>query len=628
MATKSGGGRRFAGIAAGLFLAAAGTARAQTLTTTPPIVAAGTSHLIEWDLATLPDAIDANPGAMVVDTRGEDHNQLWFVTRVAAPDATVGGQRVYRFAPPRSLMKADAQWTSWDLRIDTFAGGVKKIRPSHDRRYIFVRTATFIQRIDTQNCTTSTSPTCQRTVWTFEETPIEPTFVSDIAVDDQNRVFTTGVSSAFPDGYVQMLIPGSTTVKRWLPGTAPGACVSQGTSFSCISGIDIHPQSNKQNLIYYTEPNTNTIAELNINITNPSTSTPNIRRWSLAKLSAATHETITQPRMLKIDRSGKIWVNTGSGHLVSLDPSSNKMTKHQIPAGAANDAWGIAPDSDVVGYTAADTNKVAMLFPKFPPVVITPDPGVAPFTTFPTVANPEASSVAKGPVTGIPKVVDTTTTRKDDGTYVEAMINTNGNDSLQPLGISANFDKAQGTFFYTVGLAAGADPTVDGPSVAKRIGFARLPVKERIRNPRDDDDADDGFDRTKKANWHNSEPGDDDADGVPDQYDTNSTTDNTTMTDPTIVPVGQSWNYPMSTSATTLALIAAVTPDVATATIAVDVYNAIGTLVGTSGPVIGAGVATIPTPGAGTYTIRVRNLGTSSVSPSSTTVVREPLIQQ
>ena len=100
------------------------------------------------------------------------------------------------------------------------------------------------------------------------------------------------------------------------------------------------------------------------------------------------------------------------------------------------------------------------------------------------------------------------------------------------------------------------------------------------------------------------------------------------MTDPTIVPVGQSWNYPMSTSATTLTLIAAVMPDVATATIAVDVYNAIGTLVGTSGPVVGAGVATIPTPGAGTYTIRVRNLGTSSVSPSATTIVREPLIQQ
>ena len=101
MATKRGGGKRYAGIAVGLLLAAA-TAQAQTLTTTAaPPVEKGTSHLIEWDLATLPDAIDANPGAMVVDTRGEDHNQLWFVTRVAAPDATLGGQRVYRFTPSR-----------------------------------------------------------------------------------------------------------------------------------------------------------------------------------------------------------------------------------------------------------------------------------------------------------------------------------------------------------------------------------------------------------------------------------------------------------------------------------------------------------------------------------------------
>jgi len=60
--------------------------------------------------------------------------------------------------------------------------------------------------------------------------------------------------------------------------------------------------------------------------------------------------TIAQPRMLKIDRSGKIWVNTGSGHLISLDPNTNRMTKHQIPGlgtndSSTNDPWGVAPDA-------------------------------------------------------------------------------------------------------------------------------------------------------------------------------------------------------------------------------------------------------------------------------------------
>ena len=188
--------------AAACLLAAAPTLGfAQVNTSAPsgtsvPVATAGTAHLIEWDLSSLPDALDGNPGAMVVDTRGEDNNRAWFVTRVAAPNDTAGGQRVYRFDPARSLMKGNAYWTSWDLRFDAFAGGLKKMRMSHDRRYIFVRTANFIQRIDTQNCTTGSAPTCQRTVWTFDEGTLNDTFVADIAVDDQNHVFTTGVRYA------------------------------------------------------------------------------------------------------------------------------------------------------------------------------------------------------------------------------------------------------------------------------------------------------------------------------------------------------------------------------------------------------------------------------------------------
>jgi len=61
----------------------------------------------------------------------------------------------------------------------------------------------------------------------------------------------------------------------------------------------------------------------------------------------------------------------------------------------------------------------------------------------------------------------------------------------------------------------------------------------------------------------------------------------------------------------------------------VDVYNSLSALVGTSGPMIGAGLATVPAPGPGNYTIRVRNLGTTSMTQSPTFVVREPaLVQQ
>jgi streptogramin lyase len=653
MIGRGGRGSYIAGIAAGLFLAGVGTASAQT---TVAVLPTGTAHVIEWDLSSM--QLDGNPGAMVVDTRGEDRNRVWFITRLANPagetDPTqiASPQRIYRFDPSTSLYKAAANWSSWELRGDIFGGGITRIRPSHDRRFVFARTTSFVQRVDTQNCTTGTYPTCERTVYSYpDEQPLSQNAGqnSDIAVDDMNRIFTSGVSPSVPfdAGYVQMIDPAAKptvdsfgnltiTVKRW-PAPGAGLCIANGAAFICNSGIDIHPS--KQYLVYYTEPNTNNIVELNVNNSNPSYSNPNVRRWSLTALGASPTDPsapeVFQPRSLKIDRRGRVWVNTGSGHLVSLDPSTSRMTKHPLPDGVAADPWGVAPDDDVIGYTSSNTNKVAMLFPKFQAIYVPPTPSYVMPQPFTVIVEKEPANRVVGTAPADAKVV-ATDTAACNGTCVEADVsavlfttNKSAAPSLSPLGISPNMSKAQGTFFYTVGLTAATDPATGQPfSVAKRLGFVRLPNKERIRFARDDDDADDGFDRTKDARWHNSEPGDADADGVPDQYDTNTTTDNMTIADLVVVPVGQSSDYPASTSATTLALIASVTPDVATATIAVDVYNSIGTLVGTSGPIVGAGLATIPTPGAGNYKIRVRNLGTTSVTPTPTIVVREPLVQQ
>jgi hypothetical protein len=619
----------------------------------PP--ATGTAHVIEWDLTGLPDQIDGNPGAMVVDTRGEDGNRLWFITRIGDPLAPgTSPQRIYRFDPAASLYRTQANWSSWELRADLIAGGIKKIRPSHDRRFVFARTTSFIQRIDTQNCSYGSARTCERTVYSYpDEEPQSPlVFVSDIAVDDGNKVFTAGVSptAPFDAGYVQLLNTSQTATpntslgnrltinaKRWPVAGGAGACVANGIyNLTCNAGIDIHPS--KQYLVYYTETGNNTIAELNTSITNPSYAHPNIRRWSLDTLGVKANDaSIKDPRSLKIDRWGRVWINTGSGHLVSLDPSTSRMTKHQLPDGASNDLFGVAPDDDVIGYTASNTNKVGMLFPKFAALYVPPTTDAVAPVDFPVLVTKEASARSDGTAPATAKIVAAKTSACD-GTCVEALIDTaiyssnpSAGPSLSPLGITPNKSKAQGTFFYTVGIAETLldpnDPASLSPSIARRIGFVRLPNKEKIKNGRDDDDSDDGYDRTRQPSWHNSEVGDEDADGVPDQYDMSTSRDTMTRGDAAPLAGQQTVDYPISSSTGTLALIAAVEAD-PTAQIAVDIYNALGTLTATSGPMVGAAVCTLPLPSAGAYTARVRNLGVGPVTQTPTFIVRDAMPQQ
>jgi len=639
--------------------AAATTDIINTVTSTVTPSTSGTAHVVEWDLSNLPDQVDIQAGAVAADTRGEDRNQLWFVSRLSAvADSTLDGQRVYRFNPPESLLRGDARWTAWGLRVDTFVGGLKRIRPSHDRRFVFVRSAQYVQRIDTKTCDAGTTygpATCERTVWSGP-LPFDPTrqFVSDIATDDRNRVFTTGFDEADALGYVQMIDPAAVPTyngklwiakaQRWLDELGAGQCLSSPASGFCNAGIDVHPS--KQNLVYFDESGENAqggfIAELNIANAYPSATSPNVRRWSLAELSAATGDTIEEPRMLKIDRSGKVWVNTGSGHLVSLDPNTNRMTKHLIPEGASNDPWAVAPDDDVIGYTASQTNKVAMMFPKRKPVTIYPSKGVMPVEPVELVVTKERAEVTSGTVPGEPKIVATKVTANGDGLFIEGLVHTGttaddgyapkSNPSLIPLGITANRGKSQGSFFYTVGATAPVAPDVplmgvpDDAVFVKRIGHIRLPMKDRAKFPRDDDDADDGFDRNKNPKWHNAEPDDDDADGVSNKYDTPSSRENTTSTDPAPLAAAQTADFEVTTSATPLALIAAVQPDNATAMLAVDVYNSLGTLVGTSGPVVGLATAIVPTPGAGAFKVRVRNLGAVPINITPTFVVRDPAL--
>ena len=592
----------------------------------PPVVQTRTTHIVEFDL---PAPADASPGAMIVDSQGQDNNRIWFVTRL-------GLQRVIKLEPTKSLMKGSAKWTSWTLSPPlppASTGGLKRIRGSSDRRFIFVRTSDNIQRIDTQACNATG---CQRTVW---EDQVGSLNVSDLAVDNRNNVFTAGADDPTQPNtsYIQRLTPGPfvsdgvlgvmATVTRWTVGGGAGFCVDLGrtmTSFPCLSGVAVHPYNS--NLIYYAEPQGDdgfgNIGELNISTT-PATT----RRWHLSQVPTPDPQggPVQQPRQLIIDSWGIIWVNTGSGHLVSLDPNTNKMRAHTIPLAAFSDPFGIAPDDDVVGYSDSGNNKVGMVFPKGGLTFVAPVRCLSSNPVPPGCPNPtfpqkpvlfERAAIDSGAVPPNGKVVTATVTDKQDGVFVEAQLDS-GNDDASPLGITPVKSKSQGTFFYAVG--ATTNPTID------RVGFVRLPMPQRVKHPRDDDDTDDGCcSPIQPIGWHNSELGDDDDDGLGNEVDTPTANEKATIGDPAPLGPGQSVDYPVTASPTTLALIAMATADNVLGQITVEIYDALGVLVAGSFTAPGTATSTLVLPATGSYTVRVKNYGMTSITHTPTIVVREP----
>ncbi len=189
-------------------------------------------------------------------------------------------------------------------------------------------------------------------------------------------------------------------------------------------------------------------------------------------------------------------------------------------------------------------------------------------------------------------------TGDDPDTYIEALIGTPIDSekppSQSPLGISPAKSKSQGTFFYAVGSSGAAN----------RVGFLRLAVKERIKNPRDDDDRDDGCDCADHwHDWHDhATKGDDDDDGLDNSQDSPTAQENVTRGDATPLAAGATANYSMTATPTTLALLAIAEADNPTAQIGIDVYNSAGLLVMQSVPALGIAVAQVALPPAGTYT--------------------------
>ena len=182
------------------------------------------------------------------------------------------------------------------------------------------------------------------------------------------------------------------------------------------------------------------------------------------------------------------------------------MTKHQVPDKDVAGLWGLAPDDDVIGYTAANMNKVGMLFPKFNPVVVYPTVDAVSPLPAKVLVTQEVAARHDGTSPADAKIV-ATDTAGCNGTGVEAIVsavlfttNPTAAPSLSPLGISPNMSKAQGSSSTPWALPAirnWRDRPVRRLDSQSGLASCDCRTKKRSGLARDDDDADDGFDRTK-----------------------------------------------------------------------------------------------------------------------------------
>ena len=313
--------------------------------------------------------------------------------------------------------------------------------------------------------------------------------VSDVAIQSNTttNVYTTGVlptscvdptDPAAPGncdpaaGFVQRfsVANGSTTgyLTRW--------SVGGGAGLVPYSGIDVHPYY--PNLVYYSEPLSNNIGELN-------TATNKVRRWNLTVLG------VTTPRQLDIDASGVVWVGTGTGLLVRLDPSMASNNAHVIqgPVSLFDSVVGLDADARI-GYTTFDQNKVGMFSPDLGLAATVAPSALVPVTPLPSNERLDAASSGTttqftGLALRVPKTVNAELTNDitGDGPLVEALISTGlANDSGDCIAIpTEEFPEDPCTVsFSPQGIAA--DPAKDGSFFAA-IGGSVLRVAHVLLIP-------------------------------------------------------------------------------------------------------------------------------------------------
>jgi hypothetical protein len=582
----------------------------------------GDAQVVQWDIPTVGDL---STGAITVDVHSSHSGRLWFLSRL-------GAVKLFRLEPGKPIATKPANWKAFQLNETSITtGGLKRIKVHRNDRHVFVRTHTSLQRIDTGNCrTVLLQESCERVEWfdQLDEMGVADLVphVSDLTTDDCNVYTTTAVFSPFGElmadqSFLQQLSPcrnvknangtaGTTVVKRWTIGGGAGFCVNAFDSSPCISGVSVHPD--KDYLVYFAQPGDDMIGQLDVRY-----SSKNVRRWDLKKLGLDVFE----PRQLEVDDDGIVWAVTGSGHVVRLDPHKNRMSKHEMPAGILADPFGVAPDHGVVGYTnsAQDQNKVAMVFPKIntvyvPPVVVTIVPRQVTLNF-----GVEAAATEKGTSAPMKHTVHAQVTSKGDGVFVEGVVSDAG--SMIPLGITPDMSKKVGTYFYAV--------SVNLDNGFNRVGQIVLPFKNRKhgharddddhdrdgkRDDVDDDDDDDGIKDgddsdddddcvDDHADW------DDDNDGIDDRDDRKDRKEDRYSREEESVAGGQSVDYPTTVGTDNLLLVATATAADPTALLGLEVYNPAGALVASALPTPGTAIATVPTLTAGSYIVRVKNLG-------------------
>lgn len=616
---------------------------ASAVSVAAPIVKFTKTALLEWDL---PLDMDFTSGAITSDGYSGTGNRLLFVTRNGEP-------RLFLFKVPKDAKHGLAAWTSHKLDIDFLGptGGLKRLRASHDRRFVFVKTLLAVQKVDT---------------YTNQVTPYPDTisFVSDIAVDKRYNVFSTA-DDLDGTGFLQRLdasVHGcfgaacpEANVTRWeLVGIVP--CVAASGSYTpCILGVAVHPKY--QHLVYVAEDKF--ITEVDTN--SKSCWCPNpksrVRRWDLEEVGGPG----TKARQIQFDSDGLLWVNTNNDTftnalLVSLDtrhPTSNRMTSHRIPDGGVpeggipKDSFAIGPDGGAIGHTANDfftEHAVSMLSPRFKATAKPVTPTVDWVTrTTDTIQPPrcDATERKSGFVSPRQKKVTTRITSKADGKFVEAFINqeTNGmlDDSTFPLGIAPDMDRAVGTFFYAVGEAPFGNP------VAIRIGLARLPrdnekgKKDRDDEDRDDDgqkrgDDDDDDDDGRPNYLDNDDDDDEIPDGLDDDDDNDGINNEHDRKDSKEfqdrhwreVAANQADEFTMTAGSHTLAFVATAASSDLLAPVSIEIRNALGLVVAGAPPIAGVALVTHLLPAPGEYTVRVTNHGLNPAEIETTLIGREP----
>jgi hypothetical protein len=390
---------------AGLVAVAAAVAAATVnVAQAQEVVPNGSARIVEWNCPFTGQEVppDPFPGALMADG-----SKVWYVTR-AVP-------RLVRVTPGTPFETGLATCNWWHLEELTITTAGLRLRPANTLAYI--REPEALHRVNTV--------TNAHTRWDDQLLSF-----SDVAIGTSGSttyVYTTGNAAlqvpdpSLPNDVVQRFNPATSQATRWQVGGGAGS-----NPIAFLSGIDVHP--NNANLVYYSEPDSNMIGELN-------TSTNVVRRWNLALAVASVDpDVVFLPRQLDVAMGGMVWVVTGSGHLVRLNPTTNQVLVAAIPSGGLptpgnpmNNPFGIDAEG-VVGFTTAGEtmgfNKVGMFFPDGSTFTIPPTTSTAVRETVPvpSITQPAPQFTARMPP--VVKTALATETETLSGTFFEALIDT------------------------------------------------------------------------------------------------------------------------------------------------------------------------------------------------------------